>query len=174
MDFEKNVNAIIKGLHEHTGIIIVPSDTVDRKPDYPYISYKIVSAANNAETFSLTDEPIPSTDPRFEYDVLTTRTEQPYFSLSINTYSDCEIAAYGIANKARDWFTFHGDQFFVELNIVVVKTGNVSDRAHQIVDDFENRYGFDVRIRAARAISKRVEGIESYDLTNGTVKTVFP
>jgi hypothetical protein len=166
MNFEKIANAIVKGLHKHTNVTVVPSDTTDRKPEYPYITYKIMSAANHAETFSLIDEPIPSTDPRFEFDVQTTRIEQPYFSLSINTYSDCEIAAYGIANKVRDWFTFHGDSYFAEFNIVVVKAGNISDRAQQIVDDFENRYGFDVRIRAARTISKRIEGIESVNLTN--------
>ena len=158
-------NGIIKGLYDHTGTIVVPSDTTDRRPDYPYITYKITSTANNANTFSLVDEAIPSASPDFEFDILTTRIEQPYFTLSINTYSDCEITAYELAETARDWFAFHGDLFFVDLNIVVVKVGNVSDRAQQIVDDYERRYGFDVRIRAARTTSKRVETIEDFNIT---------
>ena len=169
MNLEEIRNGIVKGLHEHTGVPVVPADTTDRKPEGSYITYKIISTANKSTTHSLVDKPIPSSDPRYEYDVLTTRIEQPQFTLSINTYSSCEISAYGTAQKAKDWFDFHGDLYFVDMNIVVISTGNISDRAQQIVDDFESRYGFDVRIRAARTISKRVEGMESFTLTNGVV-----
>ena len=173
MNLEKIRNGIVKGLHEHVGVTVVPSDTTDRKPDGSYITYKIISAANNANTFSLVDEPIPSTDPNFEYDVQTTRIEQPYITLSINTYSTCEMAAYGIASKARDWFTFHGDLFFVDMNIVVVSASNISDRSQQIVDDFESRYGFDVKIRTAKATAKRVETIEQNTIANGIVNPPY-
>ena len=156
-------NGIVKGLHEFTGAAVVPSDTTDRRPTLPYITYKIISAANNAGTFSLVDADIPSESSCFEHDIMTTRREQPTFNLSVNTYSDCEITAYGLACAARDWFSFHGDLLFVALNIVVVSAGNISDRAQQIVDDYENRYGFDVKIRAARGINRRVETIEQHN-----------
>jgi hypothetical protein len=156
-------NGIVKGLHEWLGCPVVPTDTADPKPDYPYISHKITSAQNN-NTFWLEDEPVPSNNPDFEYDILTTRKEQPQFTLSINAYSDSDEAAYDLAVKVRDWFTFHGDLYFVDMNIAVVQATNITDRTQQIVDDFERRYGFDVRIRAARAIARRVETIESHTL----------
>jgi len=156
-------NGVVKGLYEHIGCPVVPTDTVDRKPDYPYISYKITSS-HDTSTFSLADEIAESTNPSFEHDVLTTRIEQPQLTLSINAYSNNDDEAYTLAAKARDWFTYHGDLFFVGLNIVIIKAANITDRTHQVVDDFERRYGFDVRIRAARAITKRVETIESFDL----------
>ena len=157
-------NTLIKALHEHLQCPIVPTDTAARKPDYPYASYKITSTQNN-ETFWLEDETVPSINPVFEYDVLTTRFEQPQFTISFNTYSNDEEIAYNLAVKARDWFTFHGDLLFVDMSIVVVHASNISDRTQQIVDDFERRYGFDVRIRSARAISKRVETIEHHSLS---------
>ena len=157
-------NQIVQGLHKHTGINVVPTDTADHRPDYPYITYKIISS-HDSNTFSLVDEPIESGDPDCENGVNVIRMEQPYFNLSINTYSDNEEAAHNLAVRARDWFTFHGDFFFVDLNVVVVSATNITDRTQQIIDDFECRYGFDVRIRAARAIAKRVESIRSHDLT---------
>ena len=160
-------NGIVKGLHELLGCPVVPTDTVDRKPDYPYASYKITSTQNN-NTFWLEDEPVPSNDPDFEYDILTTRKEQPQFTLSVSTFSDSDEVAYDLATKARDWFTFHGDLYFVDLNVVVVQATDITDRTQRIVDDFERRYGFDVRIRAARAIAKRVETIEIHTF-NGKV-----
>jgi len=158
---EKTINAIVAGLHEHTGADVVPTNTADRRPGYPYISYNITSSLN-AKTFSRVDEVIPSTTPGFDYDVKVIRKEQPYFMLSISAYSENEAEAYDLAEKARDWFTFHGDLYFVALNIVAVNASNITDRTQQIVDDFERRYGFDVRIRAARATVKRVEGVEGH------------
>jgi len=163
-NMEEIRNGIVEGLHEHTGVIVVPADTTDRKPDYPYITYKILSSSNNANTFSLVDEPVPSANPEYDFDILTTRIEQPYFTLSINTYSDCEITSGNLVSDARDWFVFHGELFFMGLNIVIVSAGNISDRAQQIVDDYESRYGFDVRIRTARAMSRRVATIEDFTL----------
>jgi len=161
------INKIVKGLHEHVETVIVPNNTADRRPEYPYISYNLTGSQNN-QTFSLVDEIVPSTNSNFENDVKVIRKEQPYFTLSINTHSDSEVDAYDLAVKVRDWFNFHGDLFFVELNIAVIRATNVGDRTHQIVDDFERRYGFDVRIRAARSIVKRVETIEKHNF-NATI-----
>jgi len=160
-------NGIVTGLHQHTGVTVVPNNTTDHRPDYPYITYQIIGS-HKSNTFSLVDEVIPSTNPDFEYDVKVIRKEQQPFSLSINAYSNTEEEAYSLAEKARDWFTFHGDLYFVGMNIAIIVAGNINDRTQLIVDDYERRYGFDVRIRAARAITKRVETIESHNF-NSTV-----
>ena len=163
MRLEEIRNKIVKGLHEHTGVTIVPTDTADRKPDYPYISYKITSS-HDANTFSLVDKLIKAADPKFAHDIQVNRLEQPIITISINAYGENDGIAYDLAVKARDWFTFHGELYFIDLNVVVVNATNISDRTQQIVDDYERRHGFDVRIRSARAIAKRVETIEVYTL----------
>jgi hypothetical protein len=159
---------IVKELHKFLGRPIVPTDTASRRPNYPYVSYKIINS-QDAAAHALTDEAVDSTDPRFNYDVLTTRTEQPIFTMSINSYSMDEGEAYALAARARDWFIFYSDLYFVDLNIVTIGATIITDRTQQVVEDYERRYGFDVRIRAARAITKRVETIESF-LLDGAVK----
>jgi len=161
----QNKNVIIMGLNEYINVPVVPTDTADRKPNYPYMSYKILSALEG-NTFALVDEIIPSDNPAFQYDVEVTRKEQSHFTISMNAYSLNEDEARELAIKATDWFNFYGTRFLSSHNLVVVNTTNINDRTQQIVDDYERRYGFDVRIRAARGITKRVETIESFSFSN--------
>lgn len=156
---------IVKGLHEYLKVNVVPTDTADRKPNYPYVSYKITTSFKS-NTFALVDELVPSASSDFEYDIEVTRKEQTYFTISINAYCEDEDTALMIATKAADWFRFIGYYYLVDINVVVVDVTNITDRAQQIVDDYERRYGFDVRIRSARAITKRIETIETYNFNS--------
>ena len=156
-------NGIVKGLHEHLGIDIVPADTASRKPDYPYISYKTITAIETAR-HSLIYETIPSTSEGFEDDVLAIRKVQEHFTLSISAFSMDEDEARDTAIKAADWFTFAGRFRLAAMNVAVISMGSVTDRTQLLVDDYERRYGFDARIRAARGIAQRMEGIEGHSL----------
>ena len=154
-------NSIVKGLHEHLQVEVVPTDTADRKPKYPYLSYKITTSLES-DTFSLVDDIVESDSLDFEYDVEVTRKEQAHFTMSINAYSDNDDVAHELAVKATNWFKFHGYFDLVNTNVAVVNVTSITDRTQQIVDDYERRYGFDVRIRAAMAIKKRIETIEEH------------
>jgi len=164
-------DSLVKGMQEHLHVDVVPTDTAARKPKHPYISYKITNSLDS-KTFSLVDEVVESYNPDFEYDVEVTRKEQASFTLSVNVYSDNNDEAHELAIKTADWFRFHGYFYFVEINVAVVNVTNITDRAARIVDDYEARYGFDVRFRAARAIKKRIETIESHSFT-GEVKNAI-
>lgn len=159
-------NKIIKGLNEYMGCNIVPTDTAARKPEYPYLSYKITSPIENSGGFSLINKLVPSESEAFDYDIEVVRQEQAHFSLSVNAYSMDDDEACGFAIKAADWFKFMGYEYLISCNIVIVNVGNVGDRTAQIVDDYERRYGFDVRCRTARAIRKRVETIERHNFNS--------
>jgi len=159
----KSKNVIVQGLNAYLNVSVVPTDTTDPKPPYPYVSYKIISALEG-DTFALVDEIVPSDNPNFQHDVKVTRKEQSHFTISINAYSLDEDEARNLAIETADWFKFHGYDFLKGHNLVVAKTGNIIDRTQQIVDDYERRYGFDVRIRAAREITKRVDTIESFTI----------
>jgi len=154
------------------GMPIVPTDTAGRKPNYPYMAYKITTPYEG-NTFSLADEAVPSENPKYDYDIKVTRKEQPHFTLSMSAYSDDEDKARDTAQQAADWFKFIGYHYFVTCNIVVISTTNVTDRTQQLVDDYERRYGFDVRIRAARSISKRIEGMETFNF-DSTINNPHP
>ncbi|MCL2188430.1 MAG: hypothetical protein FWC16_00775 [Defluviitaleaceae bacterium] len=157
-------NDIVKGLNAHMGIPVVPTDTAGRKPNYPYLSYKIITPQENTR-HSLVDVPIPSTNPNFTEDVMVVRKEQQHFTLSVNAYSMDEDESRDKAIDAADWFRHVGYHYLAGKNIIPINVGNITDRTTQIVDDYERRYGFDVRIRAARSVAKRIEGVESYTLT---------
>ena len=162
------VNSIVRELNARLGVDMVPADTASRRPEYPYVSYKVTSSLDS-NTFALVDEIVPSVFPGFEYDVEVSRQEQAQFTLSVNTYSMNDSEAHGLAFKVADWFRFTGYFFLVDINVVVVGVTSISDRTQQLVDDYERRYGFDVRCRAARAVKKRVETIEAH-IFNGRVR----
>jgi len=161
---QANKNNIVKGLQAHVGKSVVPTDTADRKPDYPYLSYKIINIKDKSG-FALVDEVVPSTTPGFEHDLKVTRKEQTHFTLSVSAYSMDDDEARDLAIEAADWFTFHGYHYLAGCNIVVISVTAVTDRTARIVDDYEQRHGFDVRCRAARGISKLLETIEEYNFT---------
>ena len=150
---------------QHLAKPVVPTDTASRKPEHPYASYKIITSYEGG-SFSLSDAPAPDS----EYDVDVTRKEQAHFTLSLNTYSMDDDEARSLAQAASDWFKFIGYHYLVGCNVVVVSTTNITDRTQQIVDDYECRYGFDVRLRAARGLVKRLEAIENHHVT-GTINT---
>jgi len=139
-------NAIVKSLHEHTGTHAVPQDTTGKRPPYPFITYKI-NTVLNGNTYSRVDNVIESDNENFEHDVQVTRITQPKFTLSISAYSENELEAHDLAEKARQWFTFHGWLFLNDINVVVINATEVSERNQLLVDDIERRYGFDVRCR---------------------------
>ena len=163
----QNKNNIVKGLHAHLNVDVVPTDTASRKPEYPYLSYKIITEQEPAR-FAIVYEAVPSTNPNFDTDVKVIRKEQNHFTMSINAYSMDEDEARELAIKAAEWFSFTGYHYFASINVAVIKVGEVTDRTQQLVDDYERRYGFDVRIRAAKGISKRLERIEGYAFNGST------
>ena len=48
------------------------------------------------------------------------------------------------------------------LNVVIVKTHNITDRTILDVDEYEYRYGFDVRIRYLKEIERTDATIKSW------------
>lgn len=165
-------NTIVKALHEYTKVNVVPQDTTGKRPPYPYITYKITST-NNSKNYSRVDTVVPSIDPKYDNDVKVTHKTQSYFTMSISVLGENEIEAHEIAETARDWFTFQGWLFFSDINVVIINATNIGERTQLLVDDYEKRYGFDVRIRAAKATSRRVETIETniFNVAVNDIKT---
>jgi hypothetical protein len=148
---------------------VVPTDPAGRKPAYPYMSYKITGPMDSAASFSLVDTTVPSETPGWETDVIVTRKEQTHFNLSVSAYSLDADEACGNAIKAANWFKFAGYDYLKAINVVVITVSNIGDRTTQIADDYERRYGFDVRCRSARGIEKRIAPIETPNMQGSLI-----
>jgi len=62
---------IVKELHKFINTPVVPTDTIGKKPDYPYASYKIIGS-HGTNTYSREDKIVESLTSHFEYDVQVT------------------------------------------------------------------------------------------------------
>lgn len=162
-------NAVVKGLHEFTDLLVVPQNSIPEKPSYPYLAYTFISPyiqARMAGNLSTTFE--PSTDERFEHDVVEKLELQPTMTLSVSAYSsgkaDDDAVAYGAMKKALDFFRHSGYQYLSDNNIVVVSIEAVGNRTALIIDNYETRYGFDIVMRFTDIVDLRYETIENWEI----------
>ena len=175
MDYEVIRNAIVSGLYQQMQVPVVPTDTSQPKPSYPFVSYKFTtlyrpdasvmvrSLIENTRPEEPTEpEPPPGTE--FEYDVEYTLKEQPQMVLSVSTYSLDEAEAYDLAIQVQSWFKLYGYRYLKESNLIVVYTTALQDRSVLLVDNFEKRIGFDVTLRTVHEQKTRIESIEAYVL----------
>lgn len=152
-------------LYDYTGYLAVPTESENTKPKYPYLSYKVTTPynpPNNQGNYS--KKLVESLDNRFEYDIEETVELQPTFTISINAYSDDMFECQELIKKAHDWFKHVGYYDLLEKNVVVVDVQAFTDRTLLIVDHYESRYGFDVKLRTIDTIKRRVETIEKYSI----------
>ncbi|SMB95362.1 hypothetical protein SAMN00017405_0390 [Desulfonispora thiosulfatigenes DSM 11270] len=162
-------NFIVKGLYEFLQVPVIPTDNPNKKPKYPFISYKFTTLHKNQGGFNLLLEPIPSIDPNFEYDIEYTREEQPKMVISFSSYSLDDLEAIDLANKIKKWFNFKGRLLLKNNNLVVVECSDIQDRTIQIIDNYEKRYGFDVTLRYSSQSKLKVETIEKFKIKGGKV-----
>lgn len=165
MNYTDIRNTIVAGMYQDLGTIPVPTDTNAPKPDYPFLSYKFTTLFRpDANTKVKTREFVPSNNDRFEYDVEHTLKQQPQMIISFSSYSLDDGESADLANKARKWFELAGRQYLKDNGIVVIEVTNIQDRTIQIVDNFEVRFGFDVRIRVYDETKTRTETIEKVNI----------
>ncbi|PKM61635.1 MAG: hypothetical protein CVU99_02425 [Firmicutes bacterium HGW-Firmicutes-4] len=160
---------IVKRLHEILNLPVVPTDNVGKKPDYPYVSYKITTARGKTEGQPIIEsELVTSTNPLFEFDIKETAIEQPTFTISFMAYAAAAFDANGLAQLTLDTVNHSLYYELQDINAVVADVEAVGDRTIQIVDHYEHRYGFDAIIRITTEASRIVETMEEINITGGT------
>ena len=169
MDLRELRNQIIYKLYQYMELPIVPQDQIQPKPAYPYMTYKFIVPYNQFNhQGDISQNLVPSTDDRFEYDIEETLELQVQMTISLNVYCkgepDSQMVAYEITKKAMGWFKHVGSQDLSDLNVVVVNIEAFGDRTVLIVDDYEARAGFDVILRTTDTIKRRIETIETWDI----------
>lgn len=167
MSAETVTKMIVKRLHEILNLPVVPTDNVGKKPDYPYVSYKMITARSESGGEIIESELVTSADPLFEFDIKETAITQPTFTLSFMAYAAAAFDASGLAQMALDTVNHSLYYELQDINAVVADIGVVGDRSIQIVDHYEHRYGFDVIIRITNEASRIIETMEEINITGG-------
>lgn len=146
--------SLINALATYLNKPVILADQAAPRPPYPYIGIKITSQFIPEPGHPvIINQDLPD-------DIEQTAISQPHMVLSVTEYAK-EIASAGqIAQQAHDWFKFIGHQQLKALGYVVIELDTISNRDSMIVDDYERRRGFDVRLRFSHSIERTVEPIE--------------
>ena len=144
IDYVTIRNKIVSGLYKHLNHPIVPADQTANRPPYPFVTYKFVSLYTPEPGFKSIHQ---QNDLNPDADITQVYTEQPTMVLSLTAISKQDIDSADLAQRIRDWFTIQGYDYLKELNIVVVEATAINDRSTLMIDEYEVKYGFDVRIR---------------------------
>lgn len=59
---------------------------------------------------------------------------------------------------------FFGRTFLQEQQIVVLKVGNIEDRTTFLLESYDYKQGFDVKIRVAEQFSQEIDYIDSIQI----------
>ena len=167
-----NLIQLIKDeLFDHTKRIVVDTDNITEKPDYPFYSIKAITIRQDAgEAGNYSADFVKSLDERFRYDYLERLETQPNAVISVNAYGKDNTTASNVAMDAFGFFKFAGRLKLEKENYIVVDITDIQDRTILNVDNYEYRYGFDVRIRYVHSIERRTETIETYKIKKGDNK----
>lgn len=166
---------VVDGLYEELGVLLVPQNSNDPRPDYPFMTYNTITpyagpGSGGNLYFRLED----SKDKRFESDVVETLEIQPTITMSINSYCKGKVksdganidnaTAYKYAKKAYSWFKHSGYMYLSRYGIVTADIKSIKDRAALLETGYEARYGFDVILRFTDEIELRYETIEEKEV----------
>ncbi|MFD1206639.1 LIC_12616 family protein [Sporosarcina contaminans] len=163
------IEQIRKQILKDTGILVIPANTTAKKPDMPYATINATSPwiddRGHADTLIYTDE----TGTHMK------RNEAYQMVFSINVYAADEATTIQIARTLRSWFVMVGESFLEEMNVVVVNRGNIENRTTFILDSYEHKHGFDVRMRATDGqVITKMPIIPDDAVTNPDGSVTFP
>ena len=131
-------------LSEYLGIEFVRGDQSGERPDYPFLSYKILSInGGSAQEVIKTQESIDDK-------VKNTSVRESKLVISLNFFaeeSDYENLSE-IAEKAYAWIdSLDGLEAADEIGIGVSVVNYIQDRTIFLETEYEYRLGFDIEIR---------------------------
>lgn len=152
------IKSIICELSSYTGVQVIRVNQNGDIPEFPYATYNITSAytkGTGREDISYHDT---------GDDLVQKRSNEVIFTLSVNAYADTEETAIESANAIRKWFLFYANEFMREINAVVVDVGGLENRSAFLVDAYEYKRGFDVRLRFTETDAYSVDYFDKVEL----------
>ena len=151
-----SINKIVSHLHRYLNIPVTPANQVHKKPSYPFITYDLITPVIEGNTFS--NYEYSSTDETKTHK----KVLEPEAVISFTAHHKNMFDALEVAEKAWEYLNHVGYDDLAMLNVVIVKTHNITDRTILDVDEYEYRYGFDVRIRYLKEIERTDATIKSW------------
>lgn len=147
------ISSIITKLYQDTKIRAIQANQIAPTPPLPYAVYNITS-------------PFIQDGRGIEYirDRIAHYNTQYKQTISFNVYGISTDETIQKANDIRHWFLFFGKTFIQDQNIAVLEVTNLEDRTTFLVDSYEYKFGFDVRLRLSESFSKDVETIETVNI----------
>lgn len=162
------LNTIVSKLYTKLGKPVIQMEQTPAKPPYPFLSYKVISAyVQGLGGPYVENELITSSNPLFDYDVKETAVDNPTFTLSMTAYAVDAMGANELAVAAMKLFQHVLYYDLKDINAVIVAIEAVTDRTVFIVDHYEYRYGFDVRIRTLEQTDRIIETMEEITFIEG-------
>lgn len=163
MESVKLIDVIKDELFQHTKRVVVDTDNNEIKPKMPFYSAKMLTLRQDAgEEGNYLHEFVDSENKKYKYDYLEILESQPNAIISIMAYDKTPVGAMAAAYDAYSFFTFTKRYRLKEKGYVVVDITDIQDRTVLNIDNYEYRYGFDVRIRYVERLYSKVPNIESY------------
>lgn len=154
-------------LEEYTGCTLVPTNTTEDMPAYPYISFTLINIDTRKGTYSrhtatkiVEGEEIATT--------LLTMPEKLKYSFTAQSDNDTE--ALIIAMKVKDFFEEAKLQALADKEIIVADVGGITPRDNMLTIEYEYRKGLDVTLSLNNIIEDTTTDIiEKTTLTSETV-----
>ena len=149
----------------------IEAEQPHKKPAYPFATFQVLlSHINEYEHDNIERRNYNQANQTIDLYKL----EQPQMTMTINAYArkpsdpsvmDTSIEdATDLAQRLKDWFDFEGDLFLNKNQISVIESEDITQRDVLIIDNYERRYGFDVRLRYNREINFTIETIENTNI----------
>jgi len=160
-------NLIAKEINDNvlTTEKFIEAAQVYKKPAYPYATFSIQTAYIGEIGFDRkTSKKITSEDPNWDWDIENAKMEDASLVMTIAAYSLQDDEASELIHKLSNFFNFLGDEFFKNNGISVISVENITKIDFLIIDNYERRYTFDVKIRYPREIKYVVETIETIQI----------
>jgi hypothetical protein len=153
------IEPLRKRILKDTQFLLIPADTTNSIPNLPFGTMKITSPyIKDGEGQG--SEYIEDIDSK-SYHVRDERYKQV---LSINTFAESEELAFEHAKTIHRWFLFFGRAFLQDQQIVLVNVGNISSRTTFLLESYEYKCGFDVKIRLSERLSREIDYISSIQI----------
>lgn len=169
---------ITDGLQEYLApygvTAIIERDQDAPKPPYPFVGFKWLTMVPEVGTDRRTREVVPSSDPRFPFDIEYRYVRSPVLTLSITCHDRDGTRIHDITQAAHTWWSIPelGGDWMQSVGATVVEVTAITDRDTLLDEQVERRQGFDVRLRVVDIVRVTVPTIEKVEVTGMDGKTV--
>ncbi|MED4140855.1 hypothetical protein P4652_21775 [Priestia megaterium] len=153
------LETVRKRVSQDTQFLIIPADTTKEIPALPYGTIKITSPYIRSGEGQGSEYIQDIADKSYHV-----RDERYKQVLSLNIFAETEEESIEYAKTIHKWFLFFGRTFLQEQQIVVLKVGDVESRTTFLLESYEYKQGFDVRIRLAEQYSQEIDYIDSIQI----------